>query len=75
MGGGRNNFLLKDGDNSTGKRLDENLIDAWKTDKQKRFSGQAAQYVKNREELMNANTSEVDYLLGKTGNVIAASVM
>jgi alkaline phosphatase len=66
LGGGRSKFLFKESDNSTGERLDENLIDVWKNNKLNRFPGQTTKYVTNREELMNVNASKVDYLLGKT---------
>ncbi|XP_025413941.1 membrane-bound alkaline phosphatase-like [Sipha flava] len=64
LGGGRSKFLFKESDNSTGERLDENLIDVWKNNKLNRFPGQTTKYVTNREELMNVNASKVDYLLG-----------
>lgn len=63
MGGGRDYFTKK-GDNSTGKRSDEDLIIKWKNDKQNRFSGKNAKYVTNKEELMNTNMLEVDFVLG-----------
>lgn len=63
MGGGRDYFTKK-GENSTGKRSDEDLIIKWKNDKQNRFSGKSAKYVTNKEELMNTNMLEVDFVLG-----------
>lgn len=64
MGGGRDWFTMK-GVNSTGMRLDEDLIEKWKNDKRDRFGGKNAKYVTNREELLNANMTEVDFVLGK----------
>lgn len=64
MGGGRDYFTMK-GENSTGKRLDEDLIVNWKNDKQTRFVNSIAKYVTNKQELMKTNMSKVDFLLGK----------
>lgn len=65
MGGGRDNFMKK-AVNSTGKRSDEDLIDYWKNDKLTRFgNGTVTSYLTNRDELMNADMSEVDFVLGK----------
>lgn len=64
MGGGRNYFMMK-GENSTGKRLDECLVSNWKNDKKTRFGDKTATYVTNKQELMNTNMSEVDFVLGK----------
>lgn len=67
MGGGRNYFTLANSTNSTGKRLDEDLILKWKTDKEK-ISGQTAKYITNKEELLKTDMSKVDFLLGKSSN-------
>jgi len=63
MGGGRNNFMKK-GDNSTGKRHDEDLIQKWKNDKKTRFSDKIAKYVTTRQELLEMDMSKTDFVLG-----------
>lgn len=63
MGGGLDYFTMK-GENSTGKRLDEDLIVNWKNDKQTRFVNKTAKYVKNKTELMNMDMSKVDFVFG-----------
>ncbi|XP_015365193.1 PREDICTED: membrane-bound alkaline phosphatase-like [Diuraphis noxia] len=63
MGGGRNNFMKK-GDNSTGKRHDEDLIQNWKKDKKTRFSDKIAKYVTTRQELLETDMSQTDFVLG-----------
>jgi len=65
MGGGRDNFMMK-GDNSTGKRSDEDLVLNWKNDKKTRFGDKIAKYVTNREELINTDMSKTDFVLGNT---------
>lgn len=61
MGGGSRHFLDS---SKAGKRLDgKNLINAWMEDKDKR--GLLSGYVSNRKELIDQNTSKIDYLLGK----------
>jgi len=64
MGGGRNNFMKK-GENSTGKRHDEDLIQNWKNDKKTRFSDQIAKYITTRQELLETDMSKTDFVLGK----------
>lgn len=54
------------GQNSTGERADEDLIAKWKNDKHKRFAGKTAKYVTNRDELLNADMSKVDFVLGNS---------
>jgi len=63
MGGGTDKFKMKSA-NTTGERLDEDLVLKWQNDKQKRFNDKSAKYVKNREELLNTDTSRVDFILG-----------
>lgn len=63
MGGGQDYFMMHS-NNSSGHRSDEDLIQNWKNDKQNRFNGKTAKYVTNREELMNADMSKVDFILG-----------
>lgn len=70
MGGGRDYFTKK-GVNSTGKRMDEDLVANWKNDKLKRFSGKTAAYVTNAKELMDTDMSKVDFVLGKRPRTIA----
>lgn len=70
MGGGRDNFM-KQGVNSTGKRSDEDLIAKWKNDKLTRFGNETVtSYLTNRDELMKADMSEVDFVLGKVIAII-----
>lgn len=64
MGGGRNKFELR-GINSTGERSDEDLVLNWKQDKRNRFANMTAEYVTNREELMQTDLAKVDFVLGK----------
>lgn len=52
------------GQNSTGERTDEDLIVKWKNDKHKRFADKTAKYLTNRDELLNADMSKVDFVLG-----------
>lgn len=63
MGGGRNYFTMKR-TNSTGKRLDEDLVKNWMNDKQTRFNDKTAKYVTNKKELMSTDMSNVDFVLG-----------
>lgn len=63
MGGGRAKFLPQ---SSGGERLDgKDLVAAWRQDKA--GIGQT-RYVTSREELMAAETSDTDYLLGEVFN-------
>jgi len=63
MGGGRDNFLKKEA-NSTGKRIDEDLVINWKNDKQTRFGDKIAKYLTTREELIKTDMSKTDFVLG-----------
>ena len=66
MGGGRNKFLPKNitlSMHGEGSRLDEDLVQRWKIDKDSRRVN--ATYVTNVNDLNNLNLDEVDYLLGK----------
>lgn len=63
MGGGRNKFLMS-GNNSTGQRADEDLILKWRNDKQDRFAGKTAKYLTDRDQLMDADVSKIDFVLG-----------
>ncbi|KAJ8712624.1 hypothetical protein PYW07_005466 [Mythimna separata] len=66
LGGGRRNFLpedIRDEEGSRGRRTDNrHLINEWKQEKEDR--GVSHQYVWNREQLLQANNSLPDYLLG-----------
>lgn len=65
MGGGRAKFLPQ---SSGGERLDgKDLVDAWRQDKA--GLGRTT-YVTSREQLMMAETSDTDYLLGGCSQVL-----
>ncbi|XP_050431795.1 membrane-bound alkaline phosphatase-like [Adelges cooleyi] len=63
FGGGRDKFRAMK-INSTGERLDEDLVAKWKRDKTDRFEGKTTRYMTTRKELLNTDVSKVDYLLG-----------
>ncbi|XP_050431793.1 membrane-bound alkaline phosphatase-like [Adelges cooleyi] len=63
MGGGRDKFLMKKV-NTTNERLSEDLVVRWQNDKEERFKGKTAKYMTNRGELLSADVSKIDYLLG-----------
>uniref|UniRef100_A0A0A9YX71 Alkaline phosphatase n=1 Tax=Lygus hesperus TaxID=30085 RepID=A0A0A9YX71_LYGHE len=69
MGGGRANFYPVDAQNESGtkgKRKDgKNLIDAWVDNK--KLDGKRS-YVWNREQLLNADLNNTDYLMGLFSN-------
>ncbi|XP_014242299.1 alkaline phosphatase [Cimex lectularius] len=61
MGGGRDYFLLKDSNSviyPSGKRIDTDLVEAWKAGKNK------AHFITSKKELENLNPLETDYVLG-----------
>lgn len=65
LGGGRNKFLPKNNLNSvhgTGSRFSEDLVQAWKQDKQNRKAN--AVYVSDKNSLDKVNPETTDYLLG-----------
>ncbi|XP_041982416.1 membrane-bound alkaline phosphatase-like [Aricia agestis] len=66
LGGGRREFITRttvDEEGNTGRRTDgRNLIEEWKADKAERQA--SYQYVWNRDQLLAANASLPDYLLG-----------
>lgn len=64
MGGGSRHFAPRSADNPAGKRSDgRNLTAAWLEDKRRR--GLHGSVVTNRRQLLQLNSSKVDYLLGK----------
>lgn len=67
LGGGRTEFrprTVKDEDGKSGSRTDGvDLIASWKEDKSTR--GSKFEYVWNREQLLNINPKETDFLLGE----------
>ena len=64
MGGGKSKFLPAQGSTyGTGNRLQYDLIEEWKKDKEKRHLN--ATYVSNVTELQQVDESKTDYLLGK----------
>lgn len=69
LGGGRRHWLPKvarDPELTTeeGRRLDgRNLIDDWLRDKKKK--GLKAEYVWNKQQLVNVSSARTDYLLGE----------
>lgn len=66
FGGGRKKFLPKeivDEENQSGERSDHiSLIEEWK--KQKEMHGHTAKYIWNREELLNLDHNNTDFVLG-----------
>lgn len=67
MGGGSRHFEPRSADNLAGKRSDgRNLTAAWLEDKRRR--GLHGSVVANRRQLLQLNSSKVDYLLGKLGS-------
>uniref|UniRef100_A0A2H8TYK4 Alkaline phosphatase n=1 Tax=Melanaphis sacchari TaxID=742174 RepID=A0A2H8TYK4_9HEMI len=63
LGGGRNMFFLNDTVHN-GSRIDMDLVQFWKKDKEKRFGNGKSAYVENREQLLSVDPSKTDYLLG-----------
>lgn len=67
LGGGRIKFLpnnTADFESGNGERSDGvNLIDEWKT--QKINMSATPSFVWNRDQLLNTNISQTDYLMGK----------
>ncbi|CAL4062131.1 unnamed protein product [Meganyctiphanes norvegica] len=66
MGGGRKKFLPKDvedpeGEDSGRRDDDKNLIETWLTQKQALGN---ANYIWHRDELLNLDTANTDYLMG-----------
>lgn len=57
-------FFLND-TKQNGSRMDMDLVKFWKDDKTNRFGKDKAIYVENRDQLLNVDSSKVDYLLGK----------
>lgn len=73
MGGGRNNFLKQSTD-STGVRMDEDLVLKWKDDKNTRFGDKKAVYMTNKDELLSTDMTQVDYVLGKALIIVIFSI-
>lgn len=64
MGGGRKNFLHKNGTTyGKGKRRDVDLVEEWLKDKKRRNAN--SKYISTAEELRNVDPATTDYLLGK----------
>lgn len=75
LGGGSAKFVPANDTNSEdGERRDgRNLINEWKHEKHYRGK---AQYVSNREELLQVDIKHTDYLLGEyVGNTLSEMVL